>query len=201
MTIEDALPTPPDQTLRREFDAHLEVAQASSALLPAATEVGRALCRSLADGGKLITFGNGGSAADSQHFAAELLGHFKRDRQPLPAQALTTDSSTLTAIANDYEYGDVFARQVRAVARPGDVVVGISTSGSSENVLRGLAAGREAGAVTVMLTGQRADVAALVDHVLAVPSTDTARIQEMHIMLIHLISSMVDEWADARTGH
>ncbi len=201
MTIEESQPTAPDEPLRRDYDAHLAVAAASAALLPIVTEIGRALCRSLADGGKLITFGNGGSAADSQHFAAELLGHFRLDRPPLPAVALTTDTSTLTAIANDYDFADVFARQVRAVARRGDVAVGISTSGTSENVVRALAAAREAGAVTVMLTGQRSDVAHQADHVVAVPSTDTARIQEMHLLVIHLISGMVDEWADARTGH
>lgn len=188
------------EKLRADLEAHRALVDSMAELLPAAAEVGRSLCRSLADGGKLITFGNGGSAADAQHFAAELLGHFRRDRQPLPAIALTTDSSTLTAIANDYEYADVFARQVRGTARPGDVVVGITTSGRSENVLRGIAAARDAGAVTVALTGRAGDGGRLAEHLLAVPSDDTARIQEMHILLIHLISEIVDEWADARTG-
>ena len=182
--------------LRDEVAAHLEVAGAMSESLPIVERVADALCRSLAAGGKLITFGNGGSAADAQHFAAELLGHFRRDRRSLPAVALTTDSSVLTAIANDYGYEDVFARQVEGLANPGDVVVGITTSGGSENVLRGVAAARERGAVTVALCGERSDqVGPLVDHLLAVPSADTARIQEMHILLIHLISEIVDEWA------
>jgi D-sedoheptulose 7-phosphate isomerase len=113
----------------------------------------------------------------------------------LAAVALTTDSSVLTAIANDYAYADVFARQVGGLARPGDVVVGISTSGGSENVLRGLAAARRRGALTVALTGRGGAMREHADHVLEVPSDDTARIQEMHILLIHLLSEVVDAWA------
>ncbi|MDQ3937889.1 MAG: SIS domain-containing protein [Chloroflexota bacterium] len=183
------------ERLRDGLDAHLAVANAMPSLLPKVAEVGAAVCRSLAGGGKLIAFGNGGSAADAQHFAAELIGHFRRDRRPLPAIALTSDSSVVTAIANDYAYPDVFARQVAAVANGGDVVVGISTSGDSENVLRGLLAARQRGAPTVALIGQDGRIAEVADHVLAVPSGDTARVQEMHILLIHLLSEIVDEWA------
>lgn len=187
-------------SIQSEMEAHFGLAEAMLELLPAVRQVGDALCRSLAEGGKLITFGNGGSAADAQHFAAELLGHFRRDRRPLPALALTTDSSVLTAIANDYAFPDAFARQVTGLARPGDVVVGISTSGSSENVVRGLAAARQQGALTVALTGRRGRLAELAEQVLAVPSDDTARIQEMHILLIHLISEIVDSWAAEQEG-
>lgn len=188
------------EPLEDELAGHFGLADAMPALLPAVRRVGETICGALAQGGKLITFGNGGSAADAQHFAAELSGHFRRDRRPLAAVALTTDSSVVTAIANDYAYADVFARQVTGVARAGDVVVGISTSGGSENVVRGLRAAREAGAVTVALTGRRGPLAELADHVLAVPSYDTARIQEMHILLIHLISEIVDDWAAGPKG-
>ncbi|MDP8905244.1 MAG: SIS domain-containing protein [Chloroflexota bacterium] len=188
------------ERLQRDLDAHLAVAREMHALLPAVAEVGRALCGSLAADGKLIAFGNGGSAADAQHFAAELLGRFRRERRAIPAIALTTDTSVLTAIANDYDYPDVYARQLTAIARPGDMVVGITTSGRSENVVRGLAAARERSAVTVALTGRAGVRGDGVDHVLAVPSDETARVQEMHILLIHLLSEMVDEWSGGQSG-
>jgi D-sedoheptulose 7-phosphate isomerase len=186
--------------LRADLEAHFALAQPMADLLPTVVEVGRLLCGSLAGGGKLIVFGNGGSAADAQHFAAELAGHFRRDRRSLPAVALTTDSSVVSAIANDYQWPDVFARQAAALAQPGDVVFGISTSGASENVLRGLAAARERGAITVALTGSDGLAGEPADHLLAVPADDTARIQEMHILLIHLLSEMVDDWAAGNEG-
>jgi D-sedoheptulose 7-phosphate isomerase len=145
--------------------------------------------------GKLIVFGNGGSAADAQHFAGELLGHFSTDREPLPAVALSTDSSVMTAIANDFAYAEVFARQVRGLARPEDLVVGISTSGRTENVLLGLRAARERGARTWALTGANGgSVADAADHAIRVPSTSTPRIQEMHITLIHAVCGLLDSW-------
>ncbi len=128
-------------------------------------------------------------------------GHYRRDRRPLPALALTTDTSVLTATANDYGFEDVYARQVEAHCRPGDLVVGISTSGNAENVIRGLLAARAAGASTWALTGagggRLRDTA---EHVLHVPSDETARIQEMHIVVIHAISELVDVWAAGETG-
>jgi D-sedoheptulose 7-phosphate isomerase len=181
--------------LRSELESHFALAGPLAELLPRVEEVGEALCDSLGSGGQLITFGNGGSAADAQHFATELVGHFRRDRRPLAAQALTTDTSALTAIANDYDWQDVFARQVSALARAGDVVVGITTSGRSQNVLRGLAAARERRAVTVAFTGRAGVPEGGADHVLAIPADDTARIQEMHILVIHLLSEIVDDWA------
>ena len=185
------------RTLIGIFDEHLAVAQASrDALTPVVAELADGLIATLAAGGRLIVFGNGGSAADAQHFAGELTGHYRRDRRPLPALALTTDTSVLTATANDYAYEEVFARQVLAHARAGDLVVGISTSGNAENVIRGVAAARELDASTWALTGQDGgrlrDVA---EHVVAVPSDQTARIQELHITVIHAVSELVDAWA------
>jgi D-sedoheptulose 7-phosphate isomerase len=144
-------------------------------------------------GGKLLVMGNGGSAADAQHFVAELVGRYKRERAALPAIALTTDTSILTAVANDYGYADVFQRQVEAHARPGDVVVGISTSGNSENVIRALTKAREKGARTIVLAGGSGGrMKALGDLALVAPSGDTPRIQEAHITMIHIICDLVE---------
>ena len=189
-------------TLAAIFDEHLEVAVATRAqLLPAIDELAANVIAAIEAGGKLIVFGNGGSAADAQHFAGELTGHYRRDRRAIPAIALTTDSSVLTAIANDYGYQDVFARQVEALCHPGDVVVGISTSGDAENVLRGLRAARDRGALTWALSGASGGrIADVAEQVLRVPSDVTARIQEMHITVIHAVSELVDAWAAAEDG-
>ena len=153
-----------------------------------------AVVAALRDGGKVLVFGNGGSAADAQHFAAELSGRYRGERVPLAGIALTTDTSALTAIANDYGYEEVFARQVRALARPGDVAIGLSTSGNSESVCRALAAARALGATTVALGGGSGGrMAALADHVVLVPSTTTARIQEGHALLLHVICDAIEE--------
>ena len=182
--------------LRTMVDEHLALAQQlRETLLERIDAIASAITQALEAGNKLVTFGNGGSAADAQHFAAELIGHYKADRRSLPAVALTTDSSALTAIANDYEYEEIFARQVRALVNEGDVVVAISTSGEAENVLRGVAAARERGAMTVAFTGSRGRLGQMTEHTLAVPSTATARIQEMHVLAIHLISERIDAWA------
>jgi D-sedoheptulose 7-phosphate isomerase len=150
------------------------------------------------NGRRVLTFGNGGSAADAQHLAAELVGHFQRDRGPLAAQSLSTDPSVMTAIANDYAYADVFARQVEALAGPGDVCVGFTTSGESENVVRALEAARRRGATAVVMTGRGGGRAASVaDRAIVVPSDDTARIQELHLLTTHLVSELIDEWAAA----
>jgi D-sedoheptulose 7-phosphate isomerase len=173
---------------------HAEVAQASlTELQQPLVEFAASLHDALMRGGKLIVFGNGGSAADAQHFAGELLGHFSTDREPLPAVALTTDSSVMTAIANDYAYAEVFARQVRGLAKPDDFVVGISTSGRTENVVLGLRAARARSATTWALTGANGGaVADAAEHAIRVPSTSTPRIQEMHITLIHAACSLLD---------
>ena len=149
-------------------------------------------------GGRLYAFGNGGSAADAQHLAGELAGRYRRERRPLPATALSVDPSVVTCIANDYSFDDVFARQVQAHVREGDVVVGYTTSGRSENVVRALRAAREAGAATIVFSGRDGGPAAeLADHAFVVPSESTARVQEMHLLLMHLIVERVDEWAAA----
>ena len=185
-----------------QVDEHREVVAAIDALLPELRLVIDRVCASFDAGGRLYTFGNGGSAADAQHLAAELIGRYKRERRPLPAVALTVDPSVVTCIANDYAYEDVFARQVEALARPGDVVAGFSTGGTSENVVRGLAAARTAGATTVLFSGRDGGPAAAhADHALIVPSQTTARIQEMHLLLLHVLSEGIDEWAAATTSH
>ncbi|WP_200763496.1 D-sedoheptulose 7-phosphate isomerase [Nitrosophilus alvini] len=148
----------------------------------------------LKNGKKILIFGNGGSAADAQHIAAELTGRFKKERKGLPAIALTTDTSALTAIANDYGYEQVFARQVEALAQNGDLCIGISTSGNSENVLRGLEVAKTMGCKTIGLSGKEGGkMASLCDANIVVPSNETARIQEMHILIGHIICAAVDE--------
>ena len=147
----------------------------------------------LKGGGKILFCGNGGSAADSQHLAAELTGRYLRDRAPLAAVALTVDTSALTAIANDYSYDEVFARQVRGLGRPGDVLVGISTSGNSRNVVAALEAARALSMRTIGLTGAGGGrMKELCDVCLCVPSTDTPRIQEMHIAAGHMLCELVE---------
>ncbi len=154
----------------------------------------------LARGHSVFLFGNGGSAADSQHLAAELVGRFTLERRPLPAIALTTDTSILTSIGNDYGFDQIFLRQIRALGRPGDVALGFSTSGDSANVLAAIDAARAGGMFTVALTGESGGaLASRADVCLRVPSKITARIQESHITLGHLICQGVDEaLADGR---
>lgn len=144
-------------------------------------------------GNKVVLFGNGGSAADAQHIAAELAGKFYLDREPLPAMALTTNASCLTGIANDYGYETVFARQVRGLVRKGDVVIGISTSGNSPSVLLGVEEAKRLGAVTIGFTGQAGKLSGLADYVLSAPSQNTPRIQEAHITAGHIICYLVEE--------
>jgi D-sedoheptulose 7-phosphate isomerase len=159
-------------------------------------QVGKLLCDTFASGGKLLTFGNGGSAADAQHLAEEMIGKFLRQRRPLPAVALTADGTAVTCISNDFGYEEVFARQVRGLANRGDVVIGISTSGNSENVLRGLRAAKEKSATTVALLGSGGGKAAAeAEHTLIVPASTSYHIQEMHIVIVHLLCDIVDRWA------
>jgi phosphoheptose isomerase len=154
---------------------------------------GTALVRSLSQGGAVLLFGNGGSAADAQHLAAEFVGRFLRDRAPWPAIALTTDTSVLTAIGNDYGFDQVFARQVRALGKAGDVAIGISTSGRSPNVLAGVEAARERGLTTVGLTaGDGQPLAGMVDIPIVVPSRATPRVQECHLTIGHILCEFVE---------
>ncbi|MCC6141687.1 MAG: D-sedoheptulose 7-phosphate isomerase [Nitrospira sp.] len=145
-------------------------------------------------GHKVLLFGNGGSATDAAHIAAEFVGRYKRERAPLPAIALATDIAAITCIANDYGFDELFARQIRAHGQKGDIAIGISTSGNSPNVLKGVTAARECGMITVAWTGGTGGkLAGLVDHPFIVPSNITARIQESHITLGHVLCELVEE--------
>lgn len=180
----------------RAVAEHLAVAAQIERLLPEVEAVAGRLIEAYGGDGRVFTCGNGGSAADAQHLAGELVGRYRRERRPLPATALSVDPSVVTCIGNDYSFEDVFARQVQALVRPADVVIGFSTSGRSENVVRALVAARELGATTVLFSGGEATPA--VEHAdlaLVVPSTTTARIQEMHLLLLHLVIEQVDAWA------
>jgi D-sedoheptulose 7-phosphate isomerase len=181
------------------FAEHGEVLErVRDELLPAAGEAARLIVEAYEHGGRVISFGNGGSAADAQHITGELVGRFKRERRPLAAIALSVDPSVVTCIANDYSFDDLFARQVEAHARAGDVAIGYTTSGRSENVVRALRAARDAGARTILFAGGDGQPAAEhADVALIVPSTSTARVQEMHLLLMHVIVDRVDEWAAA----
>jgi D-sedoheptulose 7-phosphate isomerase len=177
---------------------HLELAARMEQLLPQVDAAARAIVAAYEDDHRVVTFGNGGSAADSLHFAEELVARFKRERRPLAAQSLAADTTALTCIANDYEYDEVFARQVRAFVRAGDVAIGFTTSGRSPNVVRALEAAREQGGVTILFGGGDGQPAAShADHALVVPSSSTARVQEMHVLMLHLILEQVDTWAAA----
>jgi D-sedoheptulose 7-phosphate isomerase len=161
---------------------------------PLLLEVGRRIAESLLGGGRVLAFGNGGSAADAQHFVAELVGRFQHERAALSAIALTTDPSVVTAVGNDMGFAAVFRRQVEAHGRPGDVALGISTSGRSPNVVEALRAARERGLVTVGLTGNGGgELRGLVHHLIDVPHVDTPRIQEVHAMVLHLLGQVVEE--------
>lgn len=156
-------------------------------------ECGDSIVRCLENGGKILLCGNGGSAADAQHIAAELIGRFEKERRGLPAIALTTDTSALTAIANDYDFTNIYSRQVDALAQPGDLVVCISTSGNSPNIIAAAMIARENGCTTVALTGAGGKkLASVCDHAVVVPSERTARIQEAHITIGHIWCEMVD---------
>jgi D-sedoheptulose 7-phosphate isomerase len=161
--------------------------------LPEIEQSGQMICEALAGGRKILLCGNGGSAADAQHIAAELVGCYEKQRRSWPAIALTTDTSALTAVSNDLGYQEVFARQVAGLAQAGDVLIAISTSGKSQNVLRAVEQARELGCKTIALTGATADpLGSLCDIGVAVPSRRTARVQEGHITIGHLWCEMVD---------
>lgn len=182
--------------LDAQLDAHVRTAADAAPLLDRVRAVGAVLVEAFQRGGTLYTFGNGGSAADAQHFTGELIGHYRRDRRPLPAVTLTTDATVSTCIANDYAFEDVFSRQVEALARPGDVVAAFTTSGRSANIVGGLRAARANGATTLLFAGGDGGPSlALADHVLLAPSAETPRIQELHTFLLHALSEILDAWA------
>lgn len=172
---------------------HLKVIQALHQQEPVIERIGWAMVRALKEGRKILWCGNGGSAADSQHLAAELVGRFLKERRGLPSIALTTNTSILTAIGNDYGYEHVFRRQVEALCQPGDVVVGLSTSGNSRNVCDALKSAKDIGAFTVAFTGQLGGATAAIAHeTLCIPSNDTPRIQEGHILCGHMLCEFVE---------
>jgi D-sedoheptulose 7-phosphate isomerase len=181
---------------RAAVDEHLDLVARIDPLLTTAADVAQALIACYEQGGRVYTFGNGGSAADSLHFAEELVARFRRERRPLAAQSLAADPTVLTCIANDFDFDDLFARQVRAFVREADVVIGFTTSGRSPNVVNALAVARELGAVTVVFGGGTGMPAAgHADLALVAPSDSTARVQEMHVLLLHIVLDGVDRWA------
>ena len=176
------------------WDEHLRVATELGSLASDVDRVVSIMARSMAARGTLLVCGNGGSAADAQHIAAELTGRFFRDRKPLPALALHGNTSSLTAIANDYGYDQVFAREVGAHGREGDVLLAVSTSGNSANILSAIEAAREKGMVVIGLTGESGGkMRDLCDVCLCVPSTSTPRIQECHILIGHTICELLEQ--------
>ena len=183
------------ENIQALFTEHIQVAKASASLLPDAINEGcTAVTEAVKAGNKVLLFGNGGSAADAQHIAAEFVGRFVKERSSLPAIALTTDTSARTAIANDYGYDRVFERQVEGLAVAGDVLIGLSTSGNSPNVIKGLLAGRAKGCKTIGFSGRDGgEMNNCCDINIIIPSEITARIQEMHILIGHIICGAVDK--------
>ena len=179
--------------IRSHFEASIETKQRTLAsMLPTIAGAARHMAAVLKAGNKVLACGNGGSAADAQHFAAELTGRYERERPGLAGIALTTDTSALTAIGNDYGFEKIFAKQVQALGVAGDALVAISTSGTSANVIEALKTARDKGLVTVGLTGQAGDMAPLCDYLFCVPSASTPLIQEVHIALGHMLCRLVD---------
>lgn len=186
-----------EKRVKEHFAESIATKQAAVAeITQAVVNGGQLMSQSLLDDGKILSCGNGGSAGDAQHFSSELLNRFEMERPGLPAMALTTDSSTLTAIANDYAYEDIFAKQIRALGRQSDVLLAISTSGNSENVCRAIVAAHERDMKVVALTGhdggRMADLLDESDAEIRVPATRTARIQEVHLVVIHCLCDLID---------
>jgi D-sedoheptulose 7-phosphate isomerase len=186
-----------EQRVHRSIEASIAVKQQllnSAEVVSGMAKVTEILIEALKKGSKPLLFGNGGSAADAQHIAAEFVGRFAFNRPALPALALSVNTSSVTAIGNDYGFDLVFARQIEALGRPGDVAIGISTSGNSPNVLQGVAMAKKMGLKTVALTGATGGkLKAIVDYCLCAPSNETPRIQECHILIGHIISELVEQ--------
>lgn len=173
---------------------HAVLERCREQLIPTIVDVGKIVKEAITGGRKVMLCGNGGSAADAQHIAAELIGRYKKERAPLWATALTTDTSILTCIGNDYCYEEIFARQIRAIGQPGDILIAISTSGNSGNILRAVAAAKDVGCTVVGLAGhQGGKLAPSCDYAVTVPSDNTARIQEMHIMIGHMLCEFLED--------
>lgn len=185
-----------EERVLAQFRESIALKQASESLAPSIVAAGQLMTRCLLNDGKILSCGNGGSASDAQHFSGEMLGRFEMERPGLPAVALTTDTSALTAIGNDYQYADIFARQIRALGQSDDVLLAISTSGNSENVLRAIRTAHERGMRVVALTGRDggsiAQALTADDLEIRVPAQRTSRIQEVHILTIHCLCDLVD---------
>jgi D-sedoheptulose 7-phosphate isomerase len=187
----------PVQRVLDNFNASIQLkTEASELLAPAIVAAAELMTSCLLKEGKILSCGNGGSAGDAQHFSSEMLNRFEMERPGLPAIALTTDSSTLTSIANDYQFADIFSRQIRALGRPGDVLLAISTSGESHNIMHAIDAAHDRDMLVIVLSGreggQIADQVRETDIEIRVPSWSTARIQEVHLMIIHSICDLID---------
>ena len=185
------------ERINQHFQASIETKQqAAEVLAPVIEQASDSMVQALLSGGKILTCGNGGSAGDAQHFSSELLNRFERERPSLPAIALTTDSSTVTSIANDYSYNEIFSKQIRALGNAGDVLLAISTSGNSANVVQAIQAAHDREMRVVALTGRDGgDMASLLlpeDIEIRVPSMVTARIQEVHLLAIHCLCDLID---------
>jgi len=181
------------ESVRAAFSSHAEMVRALGAMGPDIIAAADVVASAFADGHQLLLCGNGGSAADAQHIAAEFTGRFLKERNPWPAIALSTNSSGLTAIGNDYGFENVFSRQVRAHGHAGDVLLAISTSGSSPNILAAIESARELGMQTVGLSGAGGDMSRVCDICLAVPSDSTPRVQEGHILVAHVLCGLVED--------
>ncbi len=179
--------------LKGEHTAHMVMFNALEPLFPLISDVGIAMQNTIKNGGKILLMGNGGSAADSQHIAAEIVGRFKKERKGMPAIALTTDTSILTSVGNDYGYNYIFARQIEALCRPEDLVIGLTTSGNSANVVSAIEAANAIGATTVGLTGGTGGkLNSLCTYNIVIPSSVTARIQEAHIFVGHSLCEILE---------
>src|SRR5574344_2740346 len=184
--------------IQQMFQASIETKQQAAGVLPCVIEqASQVMVNCLLNDGKILSCGNGGSAGDAQHFSSELLNRFERERPSLPAMALTTDSSTITSIANDYSYNEVFSKQIRALGQPGDILLASSTSGNSANVIQAIQAAHDREMVVIALTGRDGGgMAALLlpeDVEIRVPGSSTARIQEVHMLAIHCRGDLSDD--------
>ncbi|MBN1931460.1 MAG: D-sedoheptulose 7-phosphate isomerase [Desulfobacterales bacterium] len=184
------------------LNAHLKCFQSISAMAGIILDAGRKLAETLENGRRILVCGNGGSAADAQHFAAEIVGRFEKERRAWPAVALTTDTSILTAIANDYSYDDIFARQIEGLGSSGDALIGISTSGNSKNIIKAVEKAKQIHMETILLLGKDGGMLmTTADNIIVVPSISTARIQEVHAFILHVWAEFIEETLTSEIKH
>lgn len=189
------------ETIIKSLNQHIEIMYQVKDLMVQIESASHTIINALRNGGKLLLMGNGGSAADAQHLAAELIGRFQVERQAIPAIALSTDTSILTCLSNDYDYSIVFSRQLEALCQPNDVVLGISTSGNSKNILKGIETAKQKNAFTIGFSGHNGGkLASLVDLSINIPSPITARIQEAHIFIGHTICELIEKAFSSTTS-